>query len=170
MKEPAPYAKGTKVDVEKSRLDLEALLAKHGARNRAVVHNDEQALTSIIFEISGRRYRLDVPTPNLESFRPPKVAAPISQGWERWSASRREQWIQQQYEQCCRERWRFLVLAMKAKLELVRIGLSTIEREFLADLLLPDGQTASEALGQYMEKLLANGYSGPLALPAAPEQ
>jgi hypothetical protein len=49
------------------------------------------------------------------------------------------------------------------------MGVSSFEREFLADLLLPDGQTAHRALGAYMEELIAKGYSGPLALPPAGE-
>jgi hypothetical protein len=42
-----------------------------------------------------------------------------------------------QWDQAYRERWRWLVLLTKAKLEIVRVGVSTCEREFFADLLLP---------------------------------
>jgi hypothetical protein len=127
------YAAKTKVSVDKSRAELEGLLARHGATQRAFLVSDK--LIVVGFIVSGRKYRLDVPMPENE--------------------------VRQ------RERWRAIVLCVKAKLELVRIGLSTVEREFLADLVLPDGQTAAQAIGKYMEKLIANGYSAPLALPEA---
>lgn len=166
MNETVAYASGTKVSVEKSRLDLEGILAKYGASNRAVVVDDARAVTSVLFIIAGRKYRLDVPLPRVEDFRPPKLQEPY--GWREWSPVRKDEWVAKHYDQACRERWRFLVLAIKAKLELARIGLSSIEREFLADLVLPNGKTAGEELGEYMSRLLADGYKGPLMLPEGP--
>ena len=42
------------------------------------------------------------------------------------------------YDQACRQRWRALLLVIKAKLEAVTAGISTIETEFLANIVLPD--------------------------------
>lgn len=44
----------------------------------------------------------------------------------------------------CRRRFRVLVLLTKAKLEAIADGLTTSDREFLADLVLPGGSTISE--------------------------
>jgi hypothetical protein len=161
---PAPYASGTTVSAEKSRLELEGLLAKHGATQRAVFTDDARGIVAIAFVIADHKYRLDVPLPNRSDYSRPKK---WPHGWQSWSLARREQWAEGQCAQAQRERWRAVVLACKAKLELVRLGVSTIEREFLADLVLPDGKTASETLGEYMRGILANGYRAPLALPPA---
>jgi hypothetical protein len=53
-----------------------------------------------------------------------------------------------------RRRWRSLVLVIKAKLTAVEDGISTIEREFLADVLLADGTT----LGEWAAPQLAHVY------------
>lgn len=44
-------------------------------------------------------------------------------------------------EQQQRQRWRALVLVIKAKLEAVESGIATIEEEFLAHVVTPDGST-----------------------------
>jgi hypothetical protein len=166
-REPAPYASGTTVSAEKSRLELEGLLAKHGATQRAVMTNDARGLVSIAFIINAHKYRLDVPLPTRTEFEHPKKTP---YGWPSWTVSHRAAWAEGQCAQAQRERWRAVVLACKAKLELVRMGLSTIEREFLADLILPDGTTAAQTLGKYMQDLISNGYRAPLALPEATER
>jgi hypothetical protein len=46
-----------------------------------------------------------------------------------------------------RRRWRAQLLLVKAKLEMIATGDSTVEREFLADMLMPNGKTVgSQAL------------------------
>lgn len=58
------------------------------------------------------------------------------------------------WEQACRQRWRALALVIKAKLEAVECGISTIEREFLANVVMPDGST----VGDVIEEQIANAY------------
>lgn len=65
-----------------------------------------------------------------------------------------------------RAKWRALLLVIKAKLEAVHQGISSLEREFLADTIMPDGQTVAEwaepqlaAHRGHMPKLLPD-YSG----------
>lgn len=57
---------------------------------------------------------------------------------------------------------RLLVLLVKAKLEAVREGASTIEREFLSDTVLWGGQTVAEALTPQIEQHYRDG--GPVQL------
>ena len=65
-----------------------------------------------------------------------------------------------------RQRWRAIVLVIKAKLEAVECGISTVEREFLAWAMGPDGTT----LGDMIEpKLLEWSKRGLKALPLLPE-
>ena len=47
-------------------------------------------------------------------------------------------------EQDQRQRWRALALVIKAKLEAVESGITTIEEEFLAHVVTPEGQTFGE--------------------------
>ena len=49
------------------------------------------------------------------------------------------------------------MLVTKAKLELVAEGLSTIQREFLADPVLPDGSTVGRALEVPIAEAYATG-------------
>lgn len=53
-----------------------------------------------------------------------------------------------------RAKWRALLLVIKAKLEAVHQGISSIEREFLADTIMPDGRT----VGDWAEPQLAVAY------------
>jgi hypothetical protein len=59
----------------------------------------------------------------------------------------RGQWVvmtenqrEKAYDQALRSRWRALLLVIKAKLEAVDVGISTIEQEFLANVVLPNDQ------------------------------
>ena len=49
-------------------------------------------------------------------------------------------------EQACRQRCRALLLIIRAKLEAVESGMTTLESEFLANILLPDGGTVGQWL------------------------
>jgi hypothetical protein len=48
------------------------------------------------------------------------------------------------WEQACRQRWRQTKLVLLAKLEAIECGISTFEREFMPDLVTPDGRTIAE--------------------------
>jgi hypothetical protein len=161
----AAYAKGTSVSVERSKAELDTLLGKHGAAQRAIMHDERAGFAAVVFVLRGRKYKIELPMPTPMSATPKTGAEP--RGWSGWDEPRRAQWARLQWEQACRERWRGLLLLVKAKLEIVRMGVSTFEREFLADLLLPDGQTAHQTIGTYMDRLLAEGFTQPLALPPA---
>jgi hypothetical protein len=67
-------------------------------------------------------------------------------------------------EQVEREHWRALLLLVKAKLEFVAGGLSTVEREFLAHVVLPNGSTVGDEIAPRLEQAYATG-SVPLLLP-----
>lgn len=56
-----------------------------------------------------------------------------------------------------RRAWRLLGLLMKSKLEAVREGATTVEREFLADMVLYDGKTVSERFGPELQLAYQEG-------------
>jgi hypothetical protein len=155
------YAQGTVVSVEKSKAEVDSLLAKHGAGQRGIMTDEQMGVALVMFVLAGRKYKLEVPLPQVAMV---EKRCAQARGWWTWGVERRAGYVRSQYEQSCRERWRGVVLLIKAKLEIVRLGASTFEREFLADLVLPNGETAERAVGAYMERLLKDGYTGPLQL------
>lgn len=55
------YAKGTSVNVDKTRIEIEGLLRKHGADRLANFSESGKAI--VVFEAKGRRLRFDLPLP-----------------------------------------------------------------------------------------------------------
>lgn len=60
----------------------------------------------------------------------------------------------QKYEQEIRSKWRALFLIIKAKLEAVESGITTLEDEFLAHIVLPGGET----VGDWMRPQIDEAY------------
>lgn len=108
------YAEDTKVPVGQSTGEVCDLLRKHGADSTAVYQGKDGS--AVGFQMGGRMYKMSVPV-NPEARDP---------------------------EQDERRAWRLLLLLVKAKLEAVREGATTVEREFLADTVLYDGRTVAE--------------------------
>jgi hypothetical protein len=133
-----PYARGTHVSVSRSKAELEEILVKHGAGRNGILNDADRGRAIVMFTLSGRDYRVVVPLPFPSDFATKYVRG---KAVEVKGEARVKAW-----EQACRERWRAVVLVVRAKLELVALGASTIEREFLADLLLPSGARVHEEL------------------------
>lgn len=134
------YAAGTSVDPSKTRSEIDTLLTKNGATHVAIQSAPDSA--TVAFEIAGKRYRITLPMPTMEQCKPGNKIPPR---WYGMQASQREEWVRGQRDQRLRERWRALFLVMKAKLEIARIsGFSSVEKEFLADKILPGGTTVYE--------------------------
>lgn len=150
------FAEGTAVSVEKSKAELGSLLDKHGAAQTGFFDDREARRAIVIFKMAGRQIRLGVSLPDPAD----KRFVYSKPGYRRTEEQRRAAW-----EQACREAWRRVVLITKAKLEIVADGDSTLEREFLADILLPDGSTVHEALAPKLVAAYTDGAMPPL-LPA----
>lgn len=153
------FAEGTEVPVEKTRAELEGLLARHGATQRATYVDDDQGRAVVQFRIAGRMVRLEVVCPTLESYEPATWdrQPPAPRGSGRWTPEQRNDWKRKQAEQGARSAWRRLLLVVRAKLEIIADGGSTFEREFLADILLPDGRTVHKALAEQLEQSYLDG-------------
>ncbi len=141
-----PYAQGTTVSAEKSRAELETILSKYGATDRGFRVNDDIGVASVMFVIDGKKYRIDVPLPKRGMAENNHPDQKNPRGWFGWDSAKRQQFKDKVWEQACRERWRGFVLLVKAKLEAVRIGLSSVEKEFAADLMLSNGQTVYQKI------------------------
>jgi hypothetical protein len=74
--------------------------------------------------------------------------------------------LQDLSDQEIRQRWRALVLVVKAKLESVESGIETFEEAFLAHVVLPDGSQVSEWMGPQLEHVYDSGQMPELLPPA----
>lgn len=163
------YADGTSVPVERSRGELETLLAKHGASQRMIATDDGAGRAVVRFRLAERMIQLEVRVARLK-FLPEHrdVHQPKApRGWNGWSLQARRDWIAEHHAQAEREAWRRLLLVVKAKLELIADQFSTVEREFLADILLPNGQTVGDALSPQLAESYRTAVM-PSLLPPAP--
>jgi hypothetical protein len=65
-------------------------------------------------------------------------------------------------EQQERQRWRALLLVIKAKLEAVSAGITVFDDEFMAHIVTPDGTTLGEQLRPQIESMYKTGKMPPL--------
>lgn len=121
------YAEKTKVPVEKTKTEIEQTLKRYGADRFAYFTQAGSAM--IVFEAKDRRLRFDLPLPDEKKDREGRQA---------------------------RQKWRALLLCIKAKLESVASEIETFEEAFLAHVVMPDGKT----VGEHTRERIAVAYQG----------
>jgi hypothetical protein len=138
------YARRTTVSPIKTRGEIEHELEKRGAS--AFGYNREGNQTVIAFTLDGLQVRmgLELPNPNERRFTHTPTGQPRSAGSQADA-----------YDQEVRRRWRALLLVVKAKLVAVDEGITTLEREFLADVMLPGGVTVLDRIRPAIEETRA---------------
>lgn len=143
------YASQTSVPSEKSRAEIEKLLLRYGADQFMYGIKPEAAV--IAFRAQGRhvRFILPFPSPTEQRFTHGKSRATYMSPPKRSAEAARKAWDQE-----IRSRWRALALVIKAKLEAVESGIAEFEDEFMAHVVLPNGQTMSE----HARPLIARAY------------
>lgn len=137
------YARGTRASIEKSIGELTRSLSKAGARAIVIGDDTRQALAH--FELGGRKVRSTCPMPKPDD----DEFFLLKNGKQRSPEACRIL-----FEQACRERWRQFILLNKGKLVAIRLGITTVDKEYLSDLLLPDGATVFTALSQAAPSLV----------------
>ena len=115
----AHYGSGTRVEIHRSRSELERVLNKYGADEVLFVEADAGA--SIQFAMQGRYVQLALPLPDPQHARFTHTPS----GKSRTVAAQ-----ERAYEQALREHWRSLVVAVRGKLQSVESGISTFDQEF----------------------------------------
>ena len=130
------YAEKTTVPVSKSRIEIEELIRKHGAGQFVSGFSGNKIM--IGFTASGRQVRfvMEIPAGKTDN----------------------------QTDQIERQRWRALLLVIKAKFEAIESGVSCFDDEFMAHIVIPDGQT----IGEYMIPQIEEAYESrkmPALLP-----
>lgn len=155
------YAQDTVVTENRSRAEIEHLLERFGATGFLSGWDKTRHVALIAFELRGRRmqFRLQLPDPDDPVFVYKKVNQSDYRE-RRTSVQAKVAW-----DQACRERWRALVLLIKAKLAAVEAGIVALEDEFLPNVMLPDGGTVGDWLQPQVERAYQTGQM-PLLLPA----
>jgi hypothetical protein len=164
------YAEGTSVSVERSRAEVEKTLQRYDAsgfgyawdrreevtpakctlgrcKDRPIAdclrehqwqvdkeRREVRELVHITFKLKERVVRLDVPMP-----------------------TEREAGSQAKLDAATRQRWRALVLVLKAKLEAVASGISSLESEFLANMVMKNGMTIGQAMLHRLPEVVESG-------------
>jgi hypothetical protein len=141
------YAASTSVSSGKSRDEIERTLAKYGATSFA--YGWQLAEARIMFEMADRQMLFVLPLPDRSArefwFTPAT------------RTRRSDAAAENAYEQACRCRWRALALVIKAKLEAVASGITTVENEFLAHIVIPG--TGGQTVGEYTLPRIAEVYA-----------
>lgn len=151
----ARYARETEVPVERTKVDIEKTLTRYGAT--AFMYGATQERAVVQFELEQRRIRISLTLPQSSDH-----SVAYSPAGKYRTATQRQAALEQER----RSLWRSLLLVIKAKLEAVDAGISTIEQEFLAFVVLPNGQTVDEWVGPQIQRALDENSMPPL-LPAA---
>ncbi len=147
----ATYASSTEVSPASSRAEIERTLVRYNA-SKFMYGWDERG-AAVAFEMQSRRLRFILPLPPKDDFqwsnhRPPRRRTPeqINDAWE----------------QACRQRWRALALAIKAKLESVEAGIESFDEAFMGQIILPSGGTVAEWMVPQIEQAYTTGQMPPL--------
>ncbi len=131
-------------------MEIERTLARYGATEFIYGARPDQAVVQ--FKFGERIMRFNLPL----------------RGWEEFKTSdkgraRRDKPAKKAWDQDVRRRFRALALVLKAKLEAVESGITTVEEEFYAHVLLPNGKTVYEETRKKVAHAYATG-DVPMAL------
>ena len=161
------YAADTSVSVDRSRLEIEKILERYGARQFMYARSEEASVVAFVVALGEgedaqlRQVRFVMPMPDKDD---PAIARTAT-GKRRDASS-----MLREYERAQRQRWRALALVIKAKLEAVASGVSQFENEFLAHIVLPDGTTVAEFMLPQIDTAYRSGKMPRLGLPAPKEE
>lgn len=126
------FAAKTSVPVAQSQAEIERVLTRYGADGFMSGWDRQRSMATLAFRFKSRHIRFDLAMP-----KPPDA--------------------QQE-----RQRWRALLLVVKAKLEAVESKIATFDQEFMAHVVLPDGRTISQVILPQIEHAYLTGKMPPL--------
>lgn len=146
------YAEKTSISTSKTKADIEEMVQRYGAKQFVSGYSDNIAV--IGFSMAERQIKFLLPIPDKQD---QTYWHTPGRGQKRSAEAAYAAW-----EQSCRSRWRALYLIVKAKLEAVEAGISTVEREFFYDIVLPDGKTIGEYMAPQIETAYQTGQMPPM--------
>lgn len=139
------YAENTSVGSDKSRAEIEKTLVRYGATG--FMYGWQGSTAVVFFEMNQRRLKFSLPLPDRNSKEFTHTPAR--------STKRSPAQIEEAYEQAVRQKWRALALVIKAQLEAVESGIKTFEDAFMAEIVLPSGDT----VGTWMKPQIQHAYA-----------
>lgn len=150
------FAENTTVSSTASVSEIESTLRRYGGRNFHYATLDAPPCSLVGFEFNGRRIRFVVSLPEIKEFQTTETGrARTAQG----AATNA-------HEKAIRQRWRALLLVIKAKLEAVESGICEFDEEFGMHFVMPDGGTVYERIRDGLGDACATGHL-PSIFPAA---
>jgi len=150
------FATSTTVSVEKTQSEIKDKLRKYGVLWFGIAEQPDKG--TVQFEFNGLRLQMDIPLPDPAG---PEFTVTDT------GRARSEGAAWKEYEQAVKSRWRALLLTIRAKLEAVEVGISTVEKEFLAYVIMGNGQPLGEQLvPMLIEAAQAGRMPKQLGLPA----
>jgi hypothetical protein len=152
----ARFAEGTTVSPEKSQQEIGACLRRYGATSFATAWEPGRAMVAFGAHDRHVRMVLEIPDVDDDEF----ATTPTGRARDRAG-------VGAAHEAEIRRRWRALTLAIKAKLEAVETGITLFEDEFLAHIVLPDGQTVAEHVRPAVAEAYRTGVIAPFIPPPA---
>lgn len=146
------YAANTEVSTDRSRAEIERCLARYGAEE--FTYGTKAGCAMIGFRMEDRYVKFYLPLPAQDDRR---FTHTPGRGNRRSTEETARYW-----EQGCRQAWRALALAIKAKLEAVAAKITTFEDEFLAHIVLPGGRTVADEVRESIAAAYSSGRVQPL--------
>ena len=138
------YANKTVVSPEKSQAEIQNTLRKYGADRFGTM--EEKTKAHVMFEYSGLSIQISVDLPTKADFIKTKAGN-----------SRSKNAIDASYDQAIRQKWRSLYLMIKAKLVGIEDNITTIEKEFMAFVIMPDGMPLSTHILPKLQTMVKTG-------------
>lgn len=134
------YAQNTSVSADRSESEIRNLVQKFGADQFFSGATPEMAF--VAFRLKDRMVRITLPLAHKGS----------SEGHPK-----RYVWGEEGAKKENRQRWRALVLDVKAKLVSVDSGIRTVEQAFYYDIVMPGGQTIGQLTGPQVAEAYRTG-------------
>lgn len=134
------YAEGTEVPVSRSHDQIKVELRRVGADQIGVMEGAGGVQAYLVFKIRDTMYRIT------------NGEVKVARGKDPAREARRQ--------------WRAIVLLVKAKVVSILEGISTVEREFLSDAVMPDGSVLADHAPRLIEKAYKDNGAPQLMLEA----
>ena len=129
------YAQKTKVPIAQSRAEIERLLDRHKAKQYGTAVDYDLRQARVQFRLHERIVRFIITLPDPKKY---------GQG--------------ERLAQAERQKWRALLLVIKAKLEAVENSIATFEEEFLAHIVLPNDRTVADYVIPQVAAMYQTGH------------
>lgn len=127
------FAATTSVPVDRTQSEIRRVLERYGATG--FMFGQQGQIGAVMFEMANRRIKITVKCPKGDD---------------------------QKSAQVTRSLWRTLLLVIKSKLECVNSGISTLEEEFMAFIVMPNGQTIGQIALPQIAESYTTGHMPPL--------